>query len=136
MQNKALTMATYVAKTFGWKVFPVNPSNKKPLISGWQRKATNQIKDLERLFSKHPSSMLGLPTGPINGISVIDFDIRKDVNGIDSFFEKKLSLPISSCAHTPSGGYHIYLPLPSTPPLTENVAVDLCWQSRSLKGHH
>ena len=76
MEIKSLTMAFHVAKFFNWKVFPVNPNNKEPLISGWKEKATNNLHTINSLFSKFENCMIGLPTGPINGISVIDFVIR------------------------------------------------------------
>ena len=54
MKNRSVIMANFVSKTFGWKVFPVNPKNKQPLIKGWQKRASNQKKELTSLFSKYP----------------------------------------------------------------------------------
>jgi len=33
--TNSLDIAIKLADDFGWKVFPANPENKKPLISGW-----------------------------------------------------------------------------------------------------
>ena len=85
MEIKSLSMALDVAKFFNWKVFPVNSTNKQPLIRGWQERATNNPNVINDLFSKFDNCMIGLPTGPINGISVIDFDIKNNINGLVIF---------------------------------------------------
>ena len=108
MKNRSVIMANFVSKTFGWKVFPVNPKNKQPLIKGWQKRASNQIEELTSLFSKYPYSMIGLPTGPINGISVIDFDLKNNINGLSNFLQKGFTVSFTSCVETPSGGFHLY----------------------------
>ena len=38
--DKAINLAT----DFGWRVFPANPENKGPLISGWQDKGVVKMK--------------------------------------------------------------------------------------------
>jgi hypothetical protein len=108
MENKSLTMALQVVENYDWKVFPVNTINKQPLIKGWQHKATNNLQSINDLFSKFDNCMIGLPTGPINGISVIDFDIKNNVNGLQNFFNKGFTVNNTSCVLTPSGGFHLY----------------------------
>lgn len=108
MEIKSLSMALDVAKFFNWKVFPVNSNNKQPLIRGWQERATNNPNVINDLFSKFDNCMIGLPTGPINGISVIDFDIKKNINGFSNFLNKGYRVNYTSCVMTPSGGFHLY----------------------------
>ena len=67
--------AQLVAKLWGWKVFPANPENKTPLIKDWKNRASNNETIINRLFAPFPNAMLAVPTGPVNGITVIDFDI-------------------------------------------------------------
>ena len=43
--------AQLVAKLWGWKVFPADPENKKPLITEWQKKASNNKTIINSLFS-------------------------------------------------------------------------------------
>ena len=45
-------VAVELARELGWRVFPANPNNKKPLISGWQDKASNEPAEVERLFAR------------------------------------------------------------------------------------
>ena len=39
----------------------------------------------------------------INGISVIDFDIKNNVNGLQNFFNKGFTVNNTSCVLTPWG---------------------------------
>ena len=52
--------------------------------------------------------MVAVPTGPINGITVLDFDIRDYYNGIHNFIAEGYKIPTTAGAHTPSGGFHLY----------------------------
>ncbi len=40
--------AIKLADDFGWRVFPANPKNKRPLISGWQDKATSDPEESKK----------------------------------------------------------------------------------------
>ena len=100
--------AQLVAKLWGWRVFPANPENKKPLISEWQKRASNNEIIINRLFSPFPDAMVAVPTGPINGITVLDFDIRDYYNGIHNFIAEGYKIPTTAGAHSPSGGFHLY----------------------------
>ena len=86
---------------FGWKVFPAKPGDKSPYISGWQQRATSDADRIKQLFYPFPDAMIGLPTGPINGLTIIDLDRKNDVDGVESF--RRLALPCStraSCGNT------------------------------------
>ena len=83
--------ALELSSRFGWKVFPAKPADKSPYISGWQHRATADAREIERLFEPFPDAMIGLPTGPINGLTVLDLDLKNDVDGVQSF--RSLALP-------------------------------------------
>jgi len=100
--------AQLVAKLWGWKVFPANPENKTPLIKDWKNRASNKETVINRLFAPFPNAMVAVPTGPINGITVIDFDIRDSYNGISNFIQEGYMIPKTAGAKTPSGGFHLY----------------------------
>ena len=92
-----------------WKVIPLGP-NKRPLVKGWQNKATSDARQIERWWAKWPDAMPGLPSGERNGFTVLDIDQK---NGKDGFAElKALGLDadaMSPCqVETASGGRHIY----------------------------
>mgnify|MGYP006080919357 FL=1 len=100
--------AQLVAKLWGWKVFPANPENKTPLIKEWQHKASNDETIINHLFAPFPNAMVAVPTGPVNGITVIDFDIRDSYNGVSNFIQEGFKIPKTAGAKTPSGGFHLY----------------------------
>ena len=106
MSNTVALVIKIVERT-GWRVFPARP-NKAPYVKNWQSVATNDPQKLLDLFSIHTDAMIGLPTGPINNISVVDFDIRENYDGLQSFREEGFTLPNTVRVSTPSGGYHYY----------------------------
>ncbi|MCA1286935.1 AAA family ATPase [Salipiger bermudensis] len=93
----------------GWHVIPLGP-NKRPLVKGWQDKATDDARQIGRWWDKWPDAMPGLPSGERNGFTVLDIDQK---NGKDGFAElKALGLDVDSMSpcqvETASGGRHIY----------------------------
>jgi len=90
------------------KIFPADPDTKRPLVKGWQEKASKDPDQITQLFDLFDSPMIGVPTGPLNGISVLDIDQRPTGNGIWELEEKGISLPCTRASTTPSGGRHYY----------------------------
>ena len=68
--------------------FFVNTINKQPLIIGNIR-----------------SNLQSGSFDNCNGISVIDFDIKNNVNGLQNFFNKGFTVNNTSCVLTP---FHLY----------------------------
>jgi hypothetical protein len=94
-----------------YKIFPVGP-NKKPLIAGWQEKATRDECTIAQ-WEAEGALAWGIPCGADNGLFVIDLDIDK-VSG-ERVGEASLNampryaaLLAKANVHTPSGGVHIY----------------------------
>ena len=85
--------ALELSSRFGWKLFPAKPADKSPYINGWQQRATADAIEIERLFDPFPDAMIGIPTGPINGLTVLDLDLKNGVDGVQSF--RSLALPCS-----------------------------------------
>jgi len=110
----------------GKKVFPCN-NLKKPITSNGFYNASNDIDKLDRMFYKE-DLLIGLPTGNINNIVVIDIDVNKKIPGTDredgtydidtrsvdeivEELEKILGVPFDTDTlqvETPSGGRHYY----------------------------
>ena len=103
-------VAIELARELGWRVFPANPNNKKPLISGWQDKASNDPDEIKRLFALWPKPMVAIPTGQINGITVVDIDVREDKDGFRTIEQLGLQrLSIYPAVRTPREGVHLYI---------------------------
>jgi len=87
----------------GYSVFPVG-KNKKPLIFSWKKFQTSAPSDEElmELWEKHPEANIGIATGKVSGITVVDVDSYKDGGKtIDDF-------PKTYTVRTGRGGYHLY----------------------------
>lgn len=94
----------------GIRVFPCNPKTKTPLISHWQTNATSDRKSITDFWTRFPSAMIGMPTGKINGVFVVDLDYDKE-KGIDGRLALSQLLPVhlqTTSVLTPRGGHHYY----------------------------
>jgi len=93
----------------GFSVIPVRP-DKKPFIP-WtdyqKRRATAD--EIRTWFSKHPDAMIGIVTGEISGILVIDCDTPEGYEAIQKHLPEGLLFPI---ARTPRGGWHLWFIYP------------------------
>ena len=65
----------------GWHVIPLGP-NKRPLVKGWQDKATSDARQIERWWARRPDAMPGLVTGERNGFTVLDIDQKNGKDGV------------------------------------------------------
>ncbi len=93
----------------GFSIIPIRP-DKKPYIK-WEpyqtRRATAD--EIKSWWSKWPSAMVGIVTGPISGILVIDCDSEEAYRKLQEL------LPDSflTCIVRSPRGYHIYLIYPN-----------------------
>jgi putative DNA primase/helicase len=73
--NKAIDAnGTMRLASEGFRLFPVEPRGKKPLIRSWQSFATNNGEQLSAWFEEFPDCNWALATGAGSGIFVLDFD--------------------------------------------------------------
>jgi predicted P-loop ATPase len=100
----------------GYSVIPLR-KDKKPLIAGWkefQTKAADQDL-LTEWWEKYPQANIGIITGKISGITVVDIDVKGDtVVPLETF-------PETYTVKTPSGGYHLYYEYDPTIKQTANT---------------
>lgn len=85
-------------------VFPVNPNNKRPYYRGGFKVATTDKNKIERWWEAHPDAMIGMPTGPQSGISVIDVGADPVPSELNGFIRNHRHGTAKS--RTPSGGFH------------------------------
>ena len=60
--NEMLEAAIYYAN-LGFRVLPVRPRNKIPLISGWPEKATTDAATITKWWTATPNANIGIATG-------------------------------------------------------------------------
>ena len=97
---------------FGFYVFPILPNSKKPAVTEWQHKASNEPVAIKAMFDwamhKHgPSVNIGILMGQRTGLIGLDIDYD---DGADPEFIKRL--PVSWTVRT-GKGHHVFYRLPS-----------------------
>lgn len=115
LQSSALA---YTAQ--GFSVIPCRP-DKKPYLP-WtefqQRGATAE--EIKSWWRQWPKAMIGICTGEISGIFVIDCDTREGYEAIQKLLPDALLLPI---ARTPRGGWHLWFIYPVGSGITVGIGL-------------
>lgn len=108
-------LVDYIKKycDLGYKIFPVIVSlekdgtvTKKPAITNWQTTASSDFDTCIKMFAGHCG--IGLATGALSGVTVIDVDVKGSANGFLSLESNNIEFPITPTVQTPSGGRHYY----------------------------
>ncbi len=96
----------------GTRLFPCN-SQKKPLTKTGFKEATTDESIIRAWWSQWPDAAIGIPTGAINSIVVLDVD-KDDDKFIDGVMSLKSfpELPPTRTVRTPRGGKHFYFKHP------------------------
>ena len=98
----------YIAE--GFSVLAISPNSKVPikdstLQPNGSKSATNDYEMVEKLFKLYPKANVGIATGKISGINVIDLD---DKSAVANLKEVGLEIPKTRYVKTPRG-YHFYI---------------------------
>lgn len=108
MEETDLLGAALKYREKGWSVFPVKPGIKKVPYVQWEpymREIADEAK-IRGWWEKWPDARIGLATGSISGVIVLDIDDEKGEE-----FLKGKELPPTCCARTPRGR-HLYFEYP------------------------
>lgn len=113
MKNINLEAALVYAAKYGWAVFPIRPETKKPLTPHGCKDAKKDPGAIRAWWKKWPSASVGVATGSISNLLVIDEDLdeEKGVDGIQSMTaweSEHGELPETVRAITGRGGAHRY----------------------------
>lgn len=121
--------ARHYAQHYGWPVFPLHSSRdgkcsckqpdcgnaaKHPRTKRGFLEATTDLERIDAWWARHPDSNVGIPTGALSGVVVVDVDPR---NGGDEHLETLLDelglkLPPTIESLTGGGGRHILFRYP------------------------
>ena len=95
----------------GIPVFPCAPGGKRPLTRrGFQDASTDQL-NVAAWWERWPEANLGLPTGAVSGLDVVDVDVHPGGSGFPAFEQARSAGFLDGWAwlvRTPSGGLHAY----------------------------
>ncbi len=91
----------------GLSIIPIRPRDKKPLIA-WERyqKERANEEQVERWLAQWPDANVGIVTGAVSGVDVIDVDSSKGAQALTEYLPETFETP--TC-QTPRGGSHIYV---------------------------
>lgn len=103
MKKKTLQIKAFEYAVRGYSVMPLR-RNKQPQLPSWKEFQTEAAgeEQIAAWWKKFPDANVGILTGQISGISVVDIDTHggKGVP-LDTF-------PATFTVKTPTGGYHLY----------------------------
>ena len=93
----------------GWRVHPLRPGDKRPMLTDWPNQASCEEGVIVRWWTQTPTANIGVAAGP-SGLTIIDVDVKGDADGMESWHD--LAAEIGQCGtvtcETPSGGMHLY----------------------------
>lgn len=93
----------------GLAVFPLLPRSKVPIQKGGFHGASRDLSTVRGWWTKWPSANIGLPTGAINDLVVLDIDPRNGGEmSLAELVAEGLEIPESIEVITGGGGRHLY----------------------------
>jgi hypothetical protein len=103
----ALRYAAQGLPVFPCKNDPADPKqHKKPLTKHGFKDAKTDANAIRRWWGRWPDALIGMPTGKVTGIAVLDLDKKKGKDGLAAVPDWEGRTPV--IARTPSGGAHLY----------------------------
>lgn len=97
----------------GVTLFPCAPGGKQPLTSRGFHDASNHPGQVAQWWRQWPDANIGLPTGAVNGVVVVDVDVHPGGSGYGAFGRAHTAGFTEGWAwqvRTPSGGLHAFYP--------------------------
>ena len=98
----------------GWSIIPIRPGDKRPLVR-WEDFQHRHANEAEALgwYRARPEAGVGIVTGAISGLVVIDIDERHggDV-ALEQLEREHDRLPVTVECRTGGGGRHLYFAHP------------------------
>ena len=94
----------------GWKVIPLKPGGKTPIIHNWPQKASMSESIIKKWWRDNPEANVGIVTGTASNLVVVDADCKNDKPGLVNLalVEKIVGGFETLTVETQSGGRHLY----------------------------
>ncbi len=102
----------YIKK--GWTIFPCNPNGKFTTVDGGYKNGSSVLLKIYKWWEDSPNSNIGLVTGEVNNLVVVDVDVKDGAPGLKglSELEAECGKFDTLTVNTPSGGLHCYFSYP------------------------
>jgi hypothetical protein len=89
----------------GLQVFPCRPT-KAPYTPSGFKDASSDPAVIAGWWNQWPNALIGLPTGIVSGLVVVDVDVKNGRNGFRGLVHRELGCTFAT--ETPSGGMHFF----------------------------
>lgn len=109
------SQALFYAGRLGMKIIPVEPMGKRPFLANWTELASDNPEQIREWWSKYPDANIGIATGKVNEIIVLDIDCGQGKTGretLEQWEEEHGPLPETPTVITPTNGLHLYFKHP------------------------
>ena len=119
--NAALIL---IAKNF--RVFPLFKGDKKPATASGFKEASDDPDKIESWFGTGREVNIGIATGAVSGVWVLDIDVKNGINGNESLAALEAEfgkLPATLSCTTGSGGTHYYFKYDGTTVIKNSVGI-------------
>jgi len=106
-----LATAAELLGTSAIPVFPCVPGGKRPLTPHGFQDASADLGVINSWWRHQPDANIGVPTGAVGGIDVVDVDVHETGSGYAAFEHARRAGFVEGWAwmvRTPSGGLHAY----------------------------
>jgi hypothetical protein len=101
----------------GWSVLPIEPHGKRPLVP-WRpfQSGAASVDAVRQWFERWPDANIGLVTGGLSGLVVLDVDTgHGGADSLAALEQEHGALPVTLEALTGGGGRHLYFRHPASP---------------------
>lgn len=107
--SKNLRFALAYVQQLNFKIFPIHYKSKVPMTKNGFYDATDDIDQITNWFTLYPNAGIGIPTGEINNIVVLDVDPRNGgKESLNKLVKNYGGLPHTVKCITAGGGVHYY----------------------------
>lgn len=125
-----LGVAALAYQGAGYCVLPLIRGGKKPHRmlpeSGGVHHGSRLVTDVPRWWGADPAANIGVATGIVSNLMVVDLDVKGAHNGPRVFWEfchGQPDLPAGCYVRTPSGGSHLWFRTPKGVPVAERPGI-------------
>ena len=102
--SDAVNLALDLNQRTRWPLFPCNQQKRPTTLHGFHD-AAGTPGGIARLWREHPGPLVGLATGAVSGVSVLDID-AKHPEALKWLEQHRAALPPTLTVKTRSGGQH------------------------------
>ncbi len=99
----------------GWRIIPVEPNGKRPILADWPARASNDNATVTEWIRQHPTANIGVACGAASGFFCLDVDGDHGRASLEALERTNSPLPRTVQARTGSGGAHYLFKLPNFP---------------------